>query len=96
MRLNQSPRASADLINIYEYGASNYGIEDALAYIELIEKRFKLLLDYPHSGRAEDAVLPDLRSLPSRSHRIYYRIDNDTIVIIPILHHAADAKRWLD
>ncbi len=96
MRLIQSPRASADLNTIYEYGASNHGIEAALTYVEAIERRFRLLLDHPRSGRAEDAIITGLRSMRSGSHRIYYRIGGDTITIHRILHMAADAKQWLE
>ena len=95
MQLRQSPRASADLDSIYEYGAANYGTRAALAYIEGIEQRFRLLLDHPRSGRMDDALLSGLLSIPSGSHRIFYRIDGDTITIQRILHMAADARRWL-
>ena len=96
MRLKQSPRASADLDSIYEYGAANYGTRAALAYIEGIEQRFRLLLDHPRSGRTEDTLASGLRSMLSGSHRIFYRIDGDTITIYRILHMAADAERWLE
>lgn len=95
MRLRQSRRSSADLANIYEYGADTYGIEEALVYIEGIERRLRTLLDYPRSGRAEDRMIANLRSLPFQAHRIYYRIDGDTVMIHRILHTAADAKRHL-
>ena len=95
MRLIQSPRASADLDNIYTYGASNHGVEAALVYLEDIERRFRLMLGHPRSGRAEDTIMTGLRSMPSGSHRIYYRVAGDTILIDRILHMAADAKQWL-
>ena len=96
MRLRQSPRASADLDSIYEHGATNHGIRAALAYIEAIEQRFRLLLDHPRSGRTEDTLVPGLRSMLSGSHRIFYRIDGDTITIQRILHMAADAGKRLE
>lgn len=96
MRLEQSPRASADLDGIYEYGASSHGTRAALAYVEGIEQRFRLLLDHPRSGRSEDTLVSGLRSMPSGSHRIFYRIDGDTITIHRVLHMAADAGRWIE
>ena len=96
MRLIQSPRASADLNDIYEYGASNHGLEAALVYVEDVERRFRLLLDHPRSGRADDAIITGLRSMRSGTHRIYYRIDGDTITIHRILHMAADVRLWLE
>ena len=96
MRLKQSPLASADLDSIYEYGATNYGPGAALAYIEGIEQRFRLLLDHPRSGRTEDTLVSGLRSMPSGSHRIFYQIDGDTITISRVLHIAADAGRWME
>ena len=95
MRLKQSPQTSADLDSIYEYGATSHGIRAALAYIEAIEQRFRLLLDHPRSGRTEDTLVSGLRSMPSGSHRIFYRIDGDTITILRVLHMASDAGRWL-
>lgn len=96
MRLEQSLRASSDLDGIYEYGASSHGTRAALAYVEGIEQRFRLLLDHPRSGRSEDTLVSGLRSMPFGSHRNYYRIDGDTITIQRILHMAADVKRWLE
>ena len=96
MRLRQSPRASADLDIIYEYGATNHGTRAALAYIGAIEQRFRLLLDHPRSGRTEDTLVSGLRSMPSGTHRIFYRIEDNTITIVRILHMAADAGRWIE
>ncbi len=96
MRLRQSRRSSADLADIYEHGAKTYGVKEALGYIEGIERRLLTLLDYPRSGRADDRLITSLRSLPFQAHRIYYRIDGDTIMIHRILHMAADVKRHLE
>ena len=67
-----------------------------MAYIDGIENHFRLLLDHPRSGRTEDTLVSGLRSMRSGSHRIFYRIDGDTITIYRVLHMAADAKRWME
>lgn len=95
MRLRESRRAAAELDEIFQYGVENYGVVAAIAYVEEIEKRYALLLAHPRSGRAEPELGPDARSISSGSHRIYYEIDGDLLVILSILHMSRDVKRWL-
>lgn len=66
-----------------------------MAYIDDVERRFRVLLDHPQIGRAEDGLVSGLRSLASGSHRIYYSIDGETITIQRILHMAVDAGQRL-
>jgi toxin ParE1/3/4 len=96
MRLKQSRLAEADLVEIFEHGVDNFGVEVALEYLDRIEERFRQLIAYPKSGRAEPAIHPQIRSLACKAHRIYYSIEGDTITIRRILHMSMDAQRWLE
>jgi toxin ParE1/3/4 len=95
MRLRESRRAQADIVEIVRYGAERFGPVRTKAYLEQIELRYRRLRELPESGRADRELHPDVRSISCGSHRIYYRIDGDTIIIHRILHMAADAKRHL-
>jgi toxin ParE1/3/4 len=96
MRLRESRLAAAELDAIFEFGVANHGIDAAIAYIDEIQNRYRQLLSYPRSGRAEPELGPVMRSISHKPHRIYYEIIGDTIVIQRILHQSADAKRWFE
>jgi toxin ParE1/3/4 len=96
MRLRESRHAAAELDAIFEYGVANHGIDAAIAYIDEVKRRYRQLLDYPRSGRAEPELGPTMRSISYKPHRIYYEIIEDTIVIQRILHQAADVKEWME
>jgi toxin ParE1/3/4 len=46
--------------------------------------------DYPEIGRRREELLPGCRIRPVKYHVIYYRIANDVIEIIRILHERKD------
>ena len=94
MRLRESRRAQADIVEIVRYGAENFGPVRAKAYLERIERRYRQLQDFPESGRADRELHPDVRSISCGSHRIFYSIDDEGILVRRVLHMAADAKRW--
>lgn len=95
MRLKESRLAAAELDAIFESGVTNHGIDAAVTYLDEVQRRYRLLLAYPRSGRADPELGPAVRSILCGSHRIYYEIDSNTIVIQRILHHSMDAKRHL-
>ena len=95
MRLRKSRLAEADLAAIADFGVDNFGAERALAYIDAIESRCRELLVHPELGRAERELRPGLRSLSANSHRIYYSVDGDNLIVSRVLHKAVDEGRWL-
>lgn len=93
MRLRIGRLAAADVDEIFEYGLLNHGPEAAIAYLDRIEAKYRLLLDYPRSGRADPELADGLRSLSCASHRIYYQIEDDVILIRRIRHKSSDIAR---
>lgn len=55
----------------------------------------KRLGDMPLIGNAEIRLGDGLRSFSYRSHRIYYRVAEQPVLIVRILHHAQDAHTTL-
>ena len=96
MRLRESRRAQADIVEIVRYGAEHIGPVRAKAYLARIDLRYRQLRDFPESGRADRDLHPEVRSISCGSHRIYYSIDDKGIMVRRVLHKAADARRWLD
>ena len=65
----KSPKAKADLIEIWDYIADDNEIR-ADAFIQTIDKRFHILVDEPFLGIARDEIEADLRSFPVGRYEI--------------------------
>ncbi|MBY0521178.1 MAG: type II toxin-antitoxin system RelE/ParE family toxin, partial [Sphingomonas sp.] len=72
MRLELSRRAEADLADIRDYSAEQFGIDRAIAYVDGIEDAFRLILEYPKTGSLHPTLNPPVRSLACQRHRIFY------------------------
>ncbi len=95
MRLELTALAASDYDNIIDHSLAEFGNVAALAYVDAVEAAFRQLTEYPLSGRAETSLHPDARSVGCQSHRIYYSVDDQQIVIRRILHKSMDARNWL-
>src|SRR4051794_7041800 len=91
-----SPAAQADLSEIWDYTARNWGTPQADRYILAIRDCCGALADGSRQGRAIDDIRPGYRKLAVRSHFLFYRI-NDTglIDVIRILHQRMDVSTHL-
>jgi toxin ParE1/3/4 len=96
MRLRRTRQAENDLLAIADYGYENFGEDRATAYVDELEKRCRELVANPALGRTEPLLGKPMRSLSSASHRIYYLIEGDEVVLYRILHKSMDVLRHLD
>lgn len=87
--------AVADLSEIDEYSLAHFGEDAAEAYMRGFDKAFVLLRDHPQAGAAAAGQGKAYRCLAHRKHRIFYRVENEKVLIVRILHHARDAKGML-
>jgi toxin ParE1/3/4 len=87
MRHRRSPLADSDLDEIWYYVACQSGSLDiADRLIGSITDRFFLLAGHPHLGRARDEDLrPGLRTFPVGEYVIFYRIEDEGVVILRVL-----------
>jgi toxin ParE1/3/4 len=90
-----SEAADADLVEILEYGTERFGEAQAETYVASFDDTFDLISRHPLAGAVHDAVRPPIRSLPHGSHRIFYDIFEDRVVVQRVLHKAVDVKRHL-
>jgi toxin ParE1/3/4 len=81
-------QAEADLDQIWSYIVKESGnIEIARRQIASITGRFYLLANHPHLGRARDIDLgPGRRSYPIDRYVIIYRIENEYVLILRVVH----------
>lgn len=86
-----SPAAQANLGDIWDYSARQWGEEQANRYILGMRDACEALADDSKQGRAIDDIRPGYRKLAVASHFLFYRItDAGMIDIIRILHQRMD------
>lgn len=80
-----SRRADGDLEDIALYGIETFGIEQALRYRDGLKTRFSRIAEAPHHYPRVDHIRPGYRRSVYKSHAIYYRIDEDGVLIVRVL-----------
>lgn len=80
-----SQRADQDFFDIYVFGVMNFGLEQAEAYAAGMQARFAQIADKPRLYQAVDDIRPGYRRSVYGSHAIYYRMDDDGVLIVRIL-----------
>lgn len=90
-----SPLARADLAEIDECSADQYGQDVADAYLRGFNEAFALLARHPFSGPPRTDLGDGIRCLVHRKHRIFYRLEQNGITIVRIIHHARNARNML-
>lgn len=93
--LDISPVADAEIAEVWEYTALEYGLDAADAYIADLDRVMRRLLDYPLMGADCSEVRKRYRRIRAGSHIIYYVPDDDGIRIMRVMHVRRDAKRHL-
>ena len=94
-QLRLSGAARNDLIQIIEYGAAHFGEEAADDYARGFREAFALLRQHPQAGPVWSELGRGVRYLVHKRHHIFYRICNNGILILRIVHHAQDARTEL-
>ncbi|MBI1194010.1 MAG: type II toxin-antitoxin system RelE/ParE family toxin [Bacteroidetes bacterium] len=90
-----SVAATIDLENVFEYGILQFGIQNALTYMEAMEKHFVLLSDNPELGRGAAALASGLRRFSYGSHSIFYLVIPKGILVVRVLHQSMDYEQHL-
>jgi toxin ParE1/3/4 len=90
-----SPRAKADLDDIWDYTERNWGAEQAKAYIRLIGAAIQTLATSPARGKACDHIREGYRKYPAGSHVVFFRLTDGVIDVVRILHRRMDFDRHL-
>lgn len=89
-----SPAAQADIDEIWEYSAENWGPDQADRYTDEIRDACHALADGSRHGRPVD-VRPGYLKSSTGSHMIYFRDVGDLLEIIRVLHVRRDVEQHL-
>ena len=84
-----SPRAKADLVEIWSYIADD-SVANADTFVDDLNETIQLLANQPGSGRRREELAPEILSFPFRRYVIFYRANPDAIEIVRVLHGAMD------
>ncbi len=90
-----SKEAEQDIAEIAEYTIAAFGIEQARQYRDGLIKTFVTLADSPLIGRDCGYIKSTYRRHVHISHVIYYRVQDDSVEIMRVLHGRQDPLRHL-
>lgn len=80
------PEAEKDLENIWQYTVKEWGTDQAIQYIDDIDRAFLLLAHTPLMCRERTEFTPPVRIHHHKKHLIVYLIEVTYITIIRVLH----------
>ena len=89
------PRAKEDLKNIYLYSLKEFGKTKTTEYVGDLDKAFNKLANNCNLGNDYSVISPQTRAYKATSHLIFYKISEDQISIIRVLHKSMDHKKHL-
>jgi toxin ParE1/3/4 len=90
-----SPRATADIDEIYDYTEDHWGQDQAEDYTFGIRTVLQDVCRGTRSGKSINEILRGACSLSYRSHYLIYRERPHSIVLIRILHRRMQVARHL-
>jgi toxin ParE1/3/4 len=95
MRLVVSEEAAVDLDDILAYSVREWGAAQGVDYVRAINEAFGKLTAGTLSGTRADDLAPGLRRLVAGSHVVWFRVADDQLLVIRVLHQSRDAGRWV-
>lgn len=90
-----SKEAIADVDEIWRYTVENWSVEQANRYYDLIFDEIGYICKKPDSGKSIEDIRKGYRVSKVKSHLIFYKIVNDSVEIIRILHQRMDIESQL-
>ncbi|WP_143883861.1 type II toxin-antitoxin system RelE/ParE family toxin [Chryseobacterium binzhouense] len=89
-----SEAADKDLEDIFDYTLEEFGFDQAEKYLLEIEEIFQKLILNPQLGKKRHEIKKGLYSLPKANHIIFYRILDNHIRIVRVLHGSRDVPKY--
>ena len=89
-RVLWAPRARQDLRDIRRYYASVASLEIADEVLRVIDRVSRRIAEKPLARRSRPELMPQLRSALARPYTIFFRIRNEDIEIVRVLHERRD------
>ncbi len=90
-----SKKAVSDLEEIWLYTVEKWSIEQADRYYNLICDEFNYICKNINAGKSMEHVRKGYRASKIKSHLIFYRVINNSVEVIRILHERMDMENIL-
>jgi toxin ParE1/3/4 len=88
-------RALADLDEIWLYTVEKWSVEQADRYYKLIIAEIEYICTNTDTGKRMDQVKGGYRASKVKSHIIFFRVNNETVEVVRILHERMDIENEL-
>lgn len=88
-------QARDDLDAIWNYTAEQYGADATDEYVRSFNEIFAHLGEFSHIGAPVKGLRPASRSIRHRHYRLYYRMIDDAVEVLTIVHGARDVSQLL-
>ena len=95
LQLRVTPKAELDLIGIWVYTCGEWGIDQADKYLDELEEGMKQLIHHPSLGADYTHVLPGYRRLQVGHHALFYKLVEQELLVVRVLHESMDAPATL-
>lgn len=87
--------ARLDLKKIAAHTQRTWGVTQRRLYLKGLDTIFRLLADNPGAGTTCDYIAAGLRKHPHEQHVVFYECQDDTIVVVRVLHKSMDVELHL-
>ena len=91
-----SKKAVSDLEEIWRYTVEKWSIDQADRYYNLIFDEIQFICKNVNAGKSMEHVRKGYRASKVKSHLIFYRIQNNIVEVIRILHESMDIENRLN
>lgn len=95
LEILKTPAAEQDLIDIWLYTAGEWGADQADLYLDALDAALRRVRDHPRIGTDVADIRTGYRRLGAGQHRIYYRVAEEAIEVVRVLHVSQDAAGQL-
>jgi toxin ParE1/3/4 len=95
MTVHISPKAQADLDDIWSYTVRKWNAAQAESYLRQIAEAFEVIAAEPRRGRDCEDIRPGYRKYLVGSHVIFFRVTANYVDVVRVLHAHMDFDRHL-
>lgn len=90
-----TPRAQRDIEDIWDYTVDHWNVGQAETYIRQIHHAIEAVAAKPKLARSCNAIRPGYWKYPAGSHVLFFRMRDEGIDVVRILHSRMDFEQHL-
>ena len=95
LRVKYSAAARKDIVAIKKWTFQNFGSAQAKNYVRQIERVMILIAENPGLAKDASEINPGLSRTLAGSHIVCFRIADEGVNVVRVLHARMDPLRWI-